>query len=83
MVGEVDERGKTVCEKHKRSQFEEQMGIHFLPHTVFHKHNGNDINKNQTKSSETELRKVQDIMHTFLKMSSPSLGGSNNSQEVF
>jgi len=61
----VMKKEKTVCEKHKRPQFKKQMGIHFLPHTVFHKYNGNDINKNQTKSSETELRKVQDICTTF------------------
>lgn len=66
VVGEVDERGKkTLCEKHKRAQFEEQMGIHFPPHTVFHKHNGNDINENQTKSSETEQHKVKDTCTPF------------------
>lgn len=66
MVGEVDERGKkTVCEKHKRPQFEDQMGTHFLPHTVFHEHNGNYINENQSKLSETELQKVQDTCTPF------------------
>ncbi len=77
-------RKKTVCEKHKRAQFEEQMGIHFPPHTVFHKHNGNNINENQTKSSETELHKLKDTCTSFwtFRISSEFLSGSNNSQAV-